>query len=76
MVLSSANPFILPGMIVTSGAVSVPANTYVTAVSGTSVTLSASVTAATAVNFNFVGYPEVLLKWNQGYHAYQVPVAI
>lgn len=76
MVLATANPFILPGMIVTSGAVSVPANTYVTAVSGTSVTLSASVTAATAVNFNFVGYPEVLLKWNFGYHAYTNPVAI
>ena len=75
MTLASANSFILPGMIVTGSGI--PANTYVTAVSGTAVTLSAAATSSlTAANFNFVGYPEVLLKWNFGYHAYQAAVAI
>lgn len=75
MTLSSASAFILPGMIVTGSGI--PANTYITAVSGTSVTLSAAATSSlTNASFNFVGYPEVLLKWNFGYHAYQVAVAI
>ena len=75
MTLASANALILPGMIVTGSGI--PANAYITAVSGTSVTLSAAATSSlTNATFNFTGYPEVLLKWNFGYHAYQVAVAI
>jgi hypothetical protein len=75
MTLTSTNAQILPGMIVTGSGI--PANAYVSAVSGTTVTLSAAATSSlTAATFNFVGYPEVLLKFNFGYHAYTNPVAI
>lgn len=75
MTLSAANAYILPGMIVTGSGI--PANTYVASVSGTAVTLSAAATSSlTAATFSFVGYQEVLLKWNAGYHAYNVAVAI
>jgi hypothetical protein len=75
MTLSAANAQILRGMIVTGSGI--PANTYVSAVSGTSVTLSAAATSSlTAATFTFVGYPEVLVKWNFGYHSYNVAVAI
>ena len=42
----------------------------VTNVNGTTVTISKSVTIATSTPMNFVGYPEVLVKWNQGFHSY------
>lgn len=75
MTLAAANALILPGMIVTGSGI--PANTYIATVSGTTVTLSAAATSSlTAATFNFTGYPEVLLKWNFGYHAYTNPVAI
>lgn len=75
MTLSAANAQILRGMIVTGSGI--PANTYVTAVSGTSVTLSAAATSSlTGATFTFVGYPEVLVKWNFGYQSYNVAVAI
>lgn len=75
MTLTAANPLILRGMIVTGSGI--PANTYVTAVSGTSVTLSAAATTSlTGATFTFVGYPEVLVKWNFGYQSYNVAVAI
>lgn len=45
--------------------------TYVTAVtSATAVTVSASVTAASGSAVAFVGYSEVLVKMNFGYHSY------
>jgi hypothetical protein len=45
--------------------------TYVTAVtSSTAVTVSASVTAASGSPVAFVGYSEVLVKMNFGYHSY------
>ena len=45
--------------------------TYVTQVtSATSVTVSTSVTAANGSSVSFVGYPEVLVKLNFGYHSY------
>lgn len=45
--------------------------TYVTQVtSATSVTVSTSVTAANGSAVSFVGYPEVLVKLNFGYHSY------
>lgn len=75
MTLATANSFVLPGMIVTGSGI--PANAYITAVSGTTVTLSAAATSSLSnANFSFTGYQEVLLKWNFGYHAYQVAVAI
>jgi len=41
-------------------------------VSGTSVTINTAVASAqsTATAFTFVGYPEVLVTWNFGYHSY------
>jgi hypothetical protein len=47
----------------------------VTNVNGTSVTISRSVTIASATAMTFVGFPEVLVKFNQGYHSYQQPLA-
>jgi len=77
LTLAATNSLILPGMIVTGPGIT-NTTTYVTTVSTTTVTLSAAVATnqSTAVGFNFVGYPEVLLKWNFGYHAYQQAVAI
>ena len=72
--LAATNPDVRTGMLVTGTGIA--ANTVVAAVSGTSVTLSANATASGTVTLTFVGYPEVLLKWNFGYHAYQVAVAI
>jgi hypothetical protein len=60
---------IIPGA--TAGAGAAGFNTYVTAVtSSTAVTVSASITAASTTTVTFVGYPEVLVKWNFGYHGY------
>lgn len=73
--LTAANSDVRTGMLVTGSGIA--ANTVVAAVSGTSVTLSANATAtASGVTLTFVGYPEVLLKWNPGYHAYENAVAI
>lgn len=72
--LSAANPDIKTGMLVTGTGIA--AGTYVAAVSGTSVTLSANATATGSATLTFDGYQEVLVKWNFGYHAYQVAVAI
>jgi hypothetical protein len=75
MTLTTSNSSILPGMIVTGSGI--PTNTYVTAVSGTAVTLSAAATSSlTAATFTFTGYTEALVKWNFGYHAYQNAAAI
>lgn len=72
--LSAANANIVTGMTVTGTGIA--ANTVVAAVSGTSVTLSANATASGTVTLTFVGYPEVLVRWNFGYHAYENAVAI
>lgn len=72
--LSAANANIYTGMVVTGTGIA--ANTVVAAVSGTSVTLSANATASGTVTLTFVGYPEVLVRWNFGYHAYENAVAI
>lgn len=73
--LAVANDDIKTGMLVTGTGIA--AGTYVAAVSGTSVTLSANATATNAaVTLTFDGYQEVLVKWNFGYHAYQTAVAI
>jgi len=47
----------------------------VTNVNGTTVTISRSVTIASSTAMTFVGFPEVLVKWNQGYHSYDNPLA-
>jgi hypothetical protein len=47
----------------------------VTNVNSTTVTISRSVTIAAATAMSFVGYPEILVKWNQGYHSYDNPLA-
>lgn len=74
--LSAANTSIKTGMLVTG--LNVAAGTYVAAVSGTSVTLSAATnaTAGETGTLTFDGYQEVLVRWNFGYHAYQNAVAI
>lgn len=72
--LAAADSSIKTGMLVTGTGVA--ANTVVAAVSGTSVTLSANATASGTVTLTFAGYQEVLVKWNAGYHAYEVAVAI
>ena len=67
---------IQPGMQVvvpayTAGAGNVGAYTYVTAVtSATAVTVSSSITAASGSQVSFIGYPEVIVKLNFGYHSY------
>jgi len=67
---------VYPGMQVivpafTAGSGGAGYNTYVTAVtSSTAVTVSSSITAASGAAVAFVGYPEVLVKWNFGYHGY------
>jgi len=72
--LAAADPDIKTGMLVTGTGIA--AGTYVAAVSGTSVTLSANATASGTVTLTFAGYQEVLVKWNAGYHAYDTAVAI
>ena len=70
--LSAANSAIQPGMAVSGPGITQGSNTYVTAVSGTTVTINTAVTTAqsTAAQFSFTGYPEALVTWNFGYHSY------
>jgi hypothetical protein len=70
--LSAANSAIQPGMQVNGPGITQGSNTYVTAVSGTAVTINTAVATAqsTAAQFSFTGYPEVLVTWNFGYHSY------
>ena len=70
--LSAANSAIQPGMAVNGPGITQGSNTYVTAVSGTTVTINTAVTTAqsTAASFSFTGYPEALVTWNAGYHGY------
>lgn len=72
--LSAANANIYTGMAVTGTGIA--AGTVVQAISGTTLTLSAAATASGTVTLTFVGYPEVLVRWNFGYHAYENAVAI
>jgi hypothetical protein len=70
--LSATNSAILPGMAISGPGITNGNNTYVTTVSGTTVTLNRAVTTnqSTAVNFTFTGYPEVIVGWNSSYHGY------
>jgi hypothetical protein len=49
---------------------------YVTNVNGTTVTVAKTLTAASGSSMSFIGYPEVLVKWNQGWHSYQYATAL
>lgn len=48
----------------------------VTNVNSTTLTVSSAVTLAANSALTFVGYPEVLVKWNQGYHSYQFATGV
>jgi hypothetical protein len=67
---------VFPGMQVivpafTAGNGGAGYNNYVTAVtSATAVTVANSITASSGAAVAFVGHPEVLVKWNFGYHGY------
>ena len=76
MTLSAANSAITNGMSVTGPGVNT--GTYVVAVSGTAVTLSQATTStiSTATAFGFAGAPEVLVKFNFGYHAYYAAAGV
>lgn len=58
---------IKPGMLLTYTG-STGAN-YVTAVGATTITVATAITLS-AVDVTFTGTPEVLVKWNFGYHSY------
>ena len=71
--LTAANSAIQPGMqlIAPSGTGSLAGNFIaVTNVSSTTVTVSSAITLASGTAVTFVGYPEALVVWNQGFHSY------
>ncbi|MEI6481827.1 MAG: hypothetical protein WCO62_00310 [Betaproteobacteria bacterium] len=80
--LGAANAAIQPGMqfiaqIAATGAYVTGAapgnyNTVLTNNGTTTITVSTavSINASTAVNVTYLGYPEVIVGWNFGYHAY------
>jgi hypothetical protein len=68
--LTAANTAIQPGMqlIAPSGTGSAQGNyIYVVTVSGTTVTVNSAVTLASGSAVSFVGFPEALVVWNQGF---------
>ena len=48
----------------------------VTNVNSTTLTVSSAITLASGSELTFVGYPEVLVKWNQGYHSFAFATGI
>ena len=60
----------------TAGAFRSGSYNYVTNVNSTTVTLASAITLASGQTVTFVGYPEVLVKWNQGYHSYQFATGV
>ncbi|NBW16114.1 MAG: hypothetical protein EBR82_49835 [Caulobacteraceae bacterium] len=79
--LSAANSGILKYMGVSGTGIA--AGTYVAAISGTSLTLSAAATATGTATLTFVGYPELIVKWNApsatgiaGGHQYLNPTGV
>lgn len=48
----------------------------VTNVNSTTLTVSSAITLASGTPVSFIGYPEVLVKWNQGYHSYQFATGV
>jgi hypothetical protein len=59
----------------TAGAYQSGAYNYVTNVNSTTVTLASAITLASST-VTFIGFPEVLVKWNQGYHSYQFATGV
>jgi hypothetical protein len=73
LTMTTANTAISPGMqIIIPGVTGALASNFltVTNVSTTTLTLSASVSVPAGTALSFVGYPEVQVQWNFGYHAY------
>jgi hypothetical protein len=68
--ITVANTSILPGMIISGTGVT--AGTFVQSVSGTSITASGTITGVAGNTLSFTGFAEVIVKFNQGYHAYQL----
>lgn len=66
--ITAANSNIRVGMQISGTGVT--AGTYVVSVSGTTVTASASITGVAGNTLNFAGAPEVIVKFNFGYHSY------
>jgi len=80
----SSTTGIVPGMqCVIDGISGTPAgspgsNLTVTGVvtSTSTITVSASVTATSGVSVSFIGYPEVIVGWNFGYHSYLLAAGV
>ena len=73
LTITAANTAISPGMqVIIPGVTGALAGNFLTLtnISGTTLTLSASVTVPAGSAISFVGYPEVQVQWNFGYHAY------
>lgn len=72
LTLTAANSSLNVGMQVYGPGIFQGSYNYITAISGTAVTLANAVSTAqsTTASFTAVGYPEVLVKWNFGYHSY------
>ena len=73
LTLTAANTAISPGMqLIIPGVTGALASNFltVTNVSSTTVTLSAAITVASGTALSFIGYPEVQVQWNFGYHGY------
>jgi hypothetical protein len=66
--LAAANANIYPYMTVTGTGIA--AGNYVVSISGTTLTLQVAVNLASATTLTFAGSPEVLVKFNQGWHSY------
>ena len=66
--ITAANSNIKVGMQISGTGVT--AGTYVVSVSGTTVTASASITGVAGNTLTFAGAPEVIVKFNFGYHSY------
>jgi len=66
--LAAANSAIKPYMGVSGTGIAV--GNYVVSISGTTLTLAVAVNLASATTLTFTGSPEVLVKFNQGWHSY------
>jgi hypothetical protein len=73
LTMTAANTAISPGMqLIIPGVTGALASNFltVTNVSTTTLTLSATVSVPAGTALSFVGYPEVQVQWNFGYHGY------
>lgn len=73
LTITAANTAISPGMqVIIPGVTGALAGNFLTLtnISGTTLTLSSTVTVPAGSAISFVGYPEVQVQWNFGYHAY------